>query len=254
MRALVLNLAARTERMAFMAGQLDNLGLGWDRVEAVTPDRVTPPLSDPYWSRWQRPMRPTEAAALLSHVAAWRIVAAGDAPRLVLEDDAVLMRATPAFLAGLSGLPGVDHVSLEVRGRRKLLGPRHPDAPMRRLWQDRTGAAAYALWPEGARKLLARVADAPALADGTICAAYELSSWQADPALAVQLDICARYGVTPPIETTSSISDTRRSDLSDLPAGVRGRFRTRRVAAQLRMGLRRLAHPLAKRREPDLVP
>ncbi len=252
MRALVLNLAERTERLAFQAAQLDRLGLAWDRIEAVTPESVSPPLSDAYWSRWQRPMRPAEAAALLTHAQAWRLVADSDEPRLVLEDDAVLMPAAPAFLARVESLDGIDHVSLEVRGRRKLLGDRHPEAPMRRLWQDRTGAAAYLLWPAGARKLLARQARAPSLADGLICAAYDLVSWQADPALAAQLDICARYSVAPPIETTSSIGCTGRSSLSELDPAARRRFRARRIGAQFRMGLRRLAHPSATRREPAL--
>lgn len=252
MRALVLNLAAKPERLAFQVAQLDRLGLAWDRIEAVTPEAVSPPMSDPYWSRWQRPLRPAEAAALLTHAQAWRRVAEGDRPCLVLEDDAVLMPAVPAFLVRIEALDAVDHVSLEVRGRRKLMGKRHPDAPMRRLWQDRTGAAAYALWPRGARILLARLGAAPSLADGAICAAYAMASWQADPALAAQIDICARYGVPTPIETVSSIDGATRSDPRGLDPAARWRFRARRISAQARMGLRRLAHPLARRREPAL--
>jgi hypothetical protein len=72
MRALVLNLAQATERLAFMAGQLDALGLEWERIEAVTPDTLDPPADDPVWHRWERPLRSTEMAACASHMAAWR--------------------------------------------------------------------------------------------------------------------------------------------------------------------------------------
>src|SRR5690606_24072262 len=130
---------------------------------------------------------------------------------------------------------GLDHVTLEVRGRRKLLGrverPLADGLRLVRLWQDRTGAAAYVLWPSGAAKLLARAEDRAALADAMICRAYDLSSWQVEPAGAIQLDRCARYGVPVPIGTRSTIDGDGR------PAGMPAQ-RLRRIASQLRMGWR----------------
>lgn len=241
MRALVLNLAGAVERMAFQRGQLERLGIAIERVEAVTPETLQPPADDPYWDRWERPMRDAEKAILGSHRAAWARVAAMGAPALVLEDDAWLGDGVPGLLAELEVLAGIDHVTLETRGRRKLLGRRHRDCRgIVRLWQDRTGAAAYVLWPAGARKLLARSAARPGLADAVICAAYELSSWQAVPALAIQMDQAAHYGLEPPMQTQSSVLPHVR------PKGGLA-FRLRRIMAQVRMGLRALAHPLAKR-------
>lgn len=252
MRALVLNLATSRDRMAFQHRQLDRLNIGFDRMEATTPQMLDPPAGDAYWLRWERPMRDVEKAVLLSHRAAWRHVAAQPAPMLVLEDDAWLSDRVPEMLACLEPLAGLDHVSLETRGRKKVVGRRpHPVCPgIRRLYQDRTGAAAYVLWPSGARKLLDRSNRRPGLSDAVICSAYEMASWQAVPALAIQLDQCATYGLKPPLDTVSSILPTQKP-----PHDARAlSFRLRRVLAQLRMGLRMLGTlPVAERIEvrPD---
>jgi glycosyl transferase family 25 len=241
MQVLVLNRAADAGRLEFQAAQLARLGLPFRRIEAVTPETLDPPAHDPWWNGWERPLTLVERAVLLTHRRAWAAVADSGAPALILEDDACLAAATPGFLAAVEGLAGIDHITLEVRGRRKLLS-READsrAPMRRLWQDRTGAAAYVLWPSGAQKLLARSGARPGLADAVICAAYEMSSFQADPALAIQLDQCARYGRPSPLPGATT-NPRPRSRLTGDSAAARARFRLRRVAAQLRMGLRRLA-------------
>ncbi|MFC6687903.1 glycosyltransferase family 25 protein [Jhaorihella thermophila] len=250
MKALVINLDRETARMDFQRAQLEALGIEYERLPACTPDRLVPPHDAPWWDHWERPMTPVEKAVLLSHRAAWQRIVDEGAPMLVLEDDAYLSTRTPEFLIFLEDLRGADHVTLETRGRRKLLARRswRGMAGLRRLYQDRTGAAAYVLWPSGARKLLVRSDKAPAIADGVICAAYEMVSLQADPPLAVQLDTCAHYAIAPPMRTVSAIA----------PKGARSPHRKnagqklRRIGAQARMGLRRLAHPLAMRE--DLAP
>lgn len=246
--ALVLNLAAETTRMEFQRTQLERLGIPYSRVEAVTPGTLSPGSEDGYWQGWERPLRPTEMAAFASHRKAWCQIASGADPVLVLEDDALLLPGVTGFLEGLAPLSGVDHVTLETRGRRKLLARGwHPTLPMRRLWQDRTGAAAYVLWPSGAEKLLARTRVHAALADAAICAAYELVSWQADPARAIQMDQCDRWGISPPIPVRSTIDAVARPRVADFPTRTRAMFRMRRAMGQLRMAARRLSHPLAVR-------
>ncbi|WP_416916241.1 MAG: glycosyltransferase family 25 protein [Roseicyclus sp.] len=191
MRALIINMASATERMGFMEAQMAALGLPWERIEAVTPETLVPPEQDPVWHRWQRPMRVTEMALCASHRVAWERVVALGAPCLVLEDDAVLAASLPGFLEAVVGLAGVEHISLEARGRKKLMGRRlHDRAPIRRLYQDRTGSAAYVVWPAGAAKLLAHARRAGAPSDALISSTYGMASWQADPALSVQLDHC----------------------------------------------------------------
>lgn len=242
MKALVINLAGETDRMGFQTRQLDSLGVPFERIEATTPDTLTPHADDPYWSGWERPLRTTEMAAMASHRTAWERIAASDQPHMVLEDDAVLMHRTAYVLAALSDLPDAEFVTLETRGRRKRIARQaHAGAPIRRLWQDRTGAAAYVLWPSAAQKLLRRVASAPGLADAILCAAYDLNAYQAVPALACQLDRCAAEGIAPPLETESAIG--REAKPRAKPSAAQ---KLRRVSGQLRMGLRALSHASAE--------
>ena len=242
MQVLIINLAAATTRMMFQDAQMAALGLEWERMDAVTPETLPVPADDLRWQRWERPMKAIEIAVFASHCMAWKRIAAAEVPHLIIEDDALLATETSAFLQQIEHEEGLDHITLEVRSRKKLVGRRHRNLPMRRLYQDRTGAAAYVLWPSGAGKLLSRAANRPGLADAVICAAYELNSWQADPGLAIQLDQCAAYGVVQPIPTESSTG-------RDSPPRGRGVYRARRIAAQLRMGLRHLSKlAVSKRR------
>ncbi len=241
MLCLVINLDSARERLGFMAQQLDDFGLAWERLAALTAPEASAERPTCYWNRWERPLKDTEKACFLSHVSAWERVARDGVPMLILEDDALLSRRVPPLLAAVETRTGVDHLSLEVRGRKKLVGnlaePLADGLATRPLYQDRSGAAAYILWPEGAKKLLSRARRAPGIADAVICAAYEIRSYQTEPACAVQLDQCGELGLTPPIETRSSIAAGRPA-----PAGRSTGHRLRRAAAQLRMGLRALAH------------
>ena len=249
MHVLIINLAGAHERMALQERQMRELSLSWERLEAVTPQTLSPGPEDPLWQQWQRPLRVTEMALFASHLAAWRRVLDHVRPCLILEDDALLAASAPAFLHQLAkvtkagGGPAIDHVTLETRSRKKLVSRKtHPHLPMRRLWQDRTGAAAYVLFPSGAEKLVTRAPRIAALADAAIAGCYDLASWQTDPALAIQVDQSAAYGIRPPITAQSSVDAVARPGTHDLPSALRRAYRRRRLLAQLRMGARQLAH------------
>lgn len=234
-RALVINAGPATARMAFQTAQLNALGIPFERLQAVIPEAVMPHPGDPYWSRWERPMTGVEKAILCSHRAAWEMVARGRGPMLILEDDVLLAAPVPKFLKSAERLEGVGRITLEVRSRPKRVGGAN-DArlPARTLYQDRTGAAAYVLWPTGAQALLRRAARRPGLSDAILCAAYEVPSLQAWPALAIQLDQCAAYGVEPPVATETTNPQKGRSERGpSTPRQV-----LRRLAGQARMGLR----------------
>lgn len=232
MKALVINLPRETTRLGFQRDQALRLGLELETIPAVTVAALSPPADDRFWTRWQRPLRDVEKATLLSHRAAWARVIALNTPTLVLEDDAWLMPGAAALAVQAAGVQGIEHLSLETRGRRKLLGQAHPQQPgLRRLWLDRSGAAAYLLWPAGARKLLARSDAVAALADAVLVETAGLLRWQAAPAQAIQIDMAARYGLAPPVPVQSAISSVAR------PTGTTLRHRLRRIAQQLRMGL-----------------
>ncbi|MBC6437254.1 MAG: glycosyltransferase family 25 protein [Rhodobacteraceae bacterium] len=241
LRTIIINMATATDRMGFMAAQMAHFNLSWERLEAVTPATLTPPADDPVWRRWQRPLRQTEMALCASHMRVWEQVLKHDAPCLILEDDAVLAADLPDFLARVTGLPNIDHLSLETRGRRKFVSIHmHPAAPVRRLWQDRTGAAAYIAWPRGARQMLARAhAAGGGPADAVISGTWGMKSFQADPALSVQLDMCDRYGIPQAIPVRSLVDvEDKPTDWSGYSAAARRGFRRRRVWAQISMGVR----------------
>ncbi len=250
MKALVINLDRETTRLAFQQAQAERLGYEIERIAAVTVDAIAPPTDDQVWARWQRPLRGVEIATLMSHRIAWQRVVAEDCAMLVLEDDACLMNSAAAFLAQVQAALNVEFATLETRGRRKIVGRRHADLPgLRRLYLDRSGAAAYLLWPAGARKLLARADAVPALADAVLVETAGLLRWQADPAQAIQIDMAQRYGLSAPIPVASAISSVAR------PSRGGWRFRVRRIYRQIVMGLIGLRTLLgAQRREIHPAP
>lgn len=231
---IIINLAGETARMSFQLAQMEILGLDWERLEAVTPHTLSRPPNHEHWQRWERPMKAAEMAILESHCKAWKRVHDSGIPHLIIEDDAILAADVSPLLDRLEQESNLDHVTLEVRNRKKLIGHHHPNLPLRRLYQDRTGAAAYVLWPSGAQKLLLRAIAQPALADAVICAAYEMETWQTIPALAIQLDQCKAYGMSPPIFTTPRQEENLVRRSTNL-------HRIRRLLSQLRMGMRYLS-------------
>lgn len=253
MRVLVINLDHQTERLAFQTQQLTRLGLSMQRLTAVTRDDPCVQASPEYWDSWQRPLSLSERACLLSHRRAWEIILASGSPALILEDDAVLAPDTANLMHALEAITDLDHVSLELRQRKKLLSrksrPLYAEHVLRRLYLDRTGAAAYVLWPNGARKLLTLAEQHCGLADGLICECESLLSYQVEPAAAFQLDQCRKLGLTPPVHTQSSISLTQHERPSR-----HWRHRWRRLVAQLQMGWRQLYNwPRAQRRHVRVI-
>ena len=240
MKALVLNVDKHTLRMNFQAEQLKRLGIECERIAARTPDNITPEANDPYWNNWERPLKTVEKAILLTHQEAWEKVIAANMPMLILEDDAWLSKNTKEFLDEIAQTKNIEHVSLEIRGRKKLIARKSHQTVggLRRLYQDRSGAAAYVLWPAGAKKLLARSHKNAGLADAMICAAYEMSSWQAVPPMALQLDKCETYGLEQPLNTTSAVTDDRQATSEIITKTLSHTFR--RLSAQIKMGLRRI--------------
>lgn len=246
MKTYILNLPSALERRNFQAQQAARLGLDALFINAQTPADIPEAFFQAHAFSWERPIKITEVACFLSHQRVWEQIAKSQEPALVLEDDAILARNTPALLDGLSTLQGVDHVSLETRQRKKLLGLHTKacaglSATLHPLLQDRTGAAAYVLWPAGARILLAKFEQqGMGLADAFISSTYQLKSWQTVPALAIQADMAVAYGIACPIAPHSLIarekvaSPPTRSRLHDL------QFKWRRLLAQLRLAGRYL--------------
>lgn len=235
MKALVINLEAAVERRIFQERQLSHLNIAFERMPAFDKD-AGETADSPYWDTWERPLARAERACLLSHQQAWQRVADQNEPMLVLEDDAILSARVPTMLDSLDRAIDMDFVTLETRGRKKLLSRAMAHSPkLKRLFQDRSGAAAYILWPSGARKLLAATEMTCGLADAVICACYSLDAYQAVPPLAFQSDRAAAEQVMVPLKTSSSITPG-----TAVRKKGNWRHRLRRIRAQWRMGLRQL--------------
>lgn len=249
--ALVINLASASERWDFQQKQLDTLAIQYERHAATSVADLSIDDYEKWANDWQRKLRKSEVACFLSHYRAWKLVAETQTTRLILEDDALLSDQLPSLLATLatqsSALP-FTHLTLETRGRKKLIGDTLlltvNDVEVRELFLDRTGAAAYILTPTGAATLLQAVAQQGAgLADALLCHTDGLKSAQTVPALALQMDMAAHYGLQELLQNTLASTTISHSDkpkansFNDLL-----NFKYRRLSAQATMGAKKLKY------------
>lgn len=242
MKAYVISLPASQERRRFQTEQLTRLGIEhiiFDAVGVSNFGSVDPSIA---LDQWERALMPTEVACFFSHYQLWQIIARSEQPALVLEDDALLSDKVTTFLGLMQNLKGVDHITLENRLRKKLLGSYQAlgsKLGIARLFQDRTGAAAYILWPSGAKLLVNHAhMNGAALADAFIGNFYSLNSWQAVPALAVQSDVAAQYGIHSPLQTHSYIQANDSKANYQKTGFSAFRFKLRRLKAQLKLAKR----------------
>jgi glycosyl transferase family 25 len=164
MRIYLINLARRPDRLGAMTAQAARLGLALERVDALDAQGADPDAV----GRWFQEGGPLgeiprgDKACLLSHRAAWeQFAAGGEAHAVFLEDDVVLSKRAATLLAGDGWVPAdVGVVKLEhygPAGQRVLLKDlRMVDQGFRlgRMLSRHTGAAAYILSREAAKRLL----------------------------------------------------------------------------------------------------
>lgn len=249
---ILINRADAVDRLAFQDAQLSKMGITYLRLEAFVPETLPESLGSSYWKKWRRPLRDEECAQFLSHAVAWEWVGE-NGPALIIEDDAVLTYTLPEILVNLENIVGMDHLSLEVRGRRKLVGksvtPIGHGIGGHRLYLDRLGSAAYVLWPKGAKHLMERAQKGATSTDGIAQWSRKIRSFQADPACAVQLDIAKQYGLNPP---SHLLRDASRSETLRIGSVSQ---RIRFIAAQTHKLMRLLRYGLvAERRKIALKP
>lgn len=213
--ALIISLPSSQARQDFQHSQMTRLGLKYQIVSATDsaflPENIYRSLS----KTWERPLKKVEVSCFLSHQKAWEIVYDTNKPLLILEDDALLSNVTSELLLAVAHTKNMDLLTLEVRGRKKIVSklatPLTDKMNVLELFQDRTGAAGYILWPSGAKKLLNKAKSGKiGLADAFISSNYDLHAFQIEPAVVVQLDMCEHYGLTSPLLTTSSIGGTEK--------------------------------------------
>lgn len=247
MQVLIINLARSTERLAFQQKQFARLGLSFQRLDAVSVDEISEEAYQRLGFGWQRPLRKVEVACFLSHEKAWETVVRTNAPALILEDDAVLASRVPQLLKDIEhhNFKDIDLINFEVRSRKKIISKTpvysfaNSQTNLFELYQDRTGAAGYILYPSGAQKLLDKLeTSAPAIADGFIFSHYGLNSLQAEPAAVIQEDQLAAYGLVPEEQFESVIGRSEHHKSVYASAAEKRKFKTRRLAGQWAMACR----------------
>ncbi len=216
MKALVINVATATERMAFQRQQLDRLGIKFLRILACEIKDKNDTLYLKSYDTWERPLSLSEVSCFLSHQSAWDIIIKENVPMLILEDDAFLTEDVPCQLQSLEKLNNIDYVNLEARGnhQKKCISKQVTEtccgASLLRLYQGRSGAAAYILWPNGAKKLIQEMKKkGMGIADKHINSCYSLLAYQVEPASAIQLDQCEHYGLIAPLQVETSIQNAK---------------------------------------------
>ena len=245
MNILVINLPNCVERLAFQEKQLKSLGLDFTVLKAISTNDISDEMFKKLGSGWERPLRKSELACFISHKKAWEVTLETNQPTLILEDDALLSNKTKDILDDISSYDQCDLITLEVRSRKKIISKTpaftHPHFNVFDLYQDRTGAAGYVLWPSGAEKLINRSKEKPvALADAFISSSYALAAFQLEPAPIVQLDQAQLYNIKTAATTTSTISAEKRPASNQSSQKNNLTFKFRRIYSQLRIAFRQI--------------
>ena len=241
MQIFVINLPDAIERLQLQKYQLNKLGLEFKTLVATSVDDISEATYKKHYFDWQRPLRNTEVACYYSHRSAWDMVIQSGEPALVLEDDAILSISLPALLDNLNKIKSTDLINLENRGRKKFVSRSYVDiacnSKLLRLYQDRTGAAGYILWPSGANKLIQLEKNSGiGLADAHITSCYDLKAYQVEPSPIIQLDQCEEYGITnsyTKVILKSTVSSSKNYKGS-------AHFIIKRLSYQLKLALRQL--------------
>ncbi len=204
-QTFVINLARRQDRLQFMAGQLERLGIDFTRIDAIDAKEVNEAdiacvfAADGKYGRIPK----GDMCCTLSHVRVWTaFVASGAEYGLVLEDDVELHSDSSALLGDLAWLPGEVHLlKLESYGsstQRILVG-----APVRiasgtsiaPLHSKHTGAGAYILSRSLAAWLLKEITIWPMAVDHMLFNPHIspitslIRPYQLIPAIAKQRDL-----------------------------------------------------------------
>jgi len=207
----VINLPSATERCKLQKDQLTKLGLEYKILDATSVEDISEATYKKHYFDWQRPLRKTEVACYYSHRSAWNRVIKSRMPALILEDDAILSIFLPELLENLNKIKSTDLINLENRSRKKFVSRSYVDiacnSKLLRLYQDRTGAAGYILWPSGANKLIQLEKNSGiCLADAHITSCYSLKAYQVEPSPIIQLDQCENYSISNTYSQTVSKS------------------------------------------------
>lgn len=240
MKTFVINLAKENKRREFQKNQLQKLGLDYEIIMAESAADISDEIYQKHYFDWQRPLRKAEIACYFSHQKLWHKVIKNNTPALILEDDAILSKDTLTVLNALAKRRDLDLVDFEIFNKKKYVAktsePLLAGYKLCYLHLNSAGAAAYVLYPSGAKKLLnheEKQGIAPT--DSQIPSCHSLKSYQIEPALAMQPEFLNYYGLENNYEswtysTTSKENMPKREFV----------FRLKRINNQIKLGLYKL--------------
>lgn len=159
----IVNLARRPDRLAYMTRQLEAMGLGWQRIEALDGKIVGPDGLDPR-TLGTGPVPMSHGSKAYASTMLDAFARQTDDVALYLQDDADLSPDLPAFLNDLAWLP--DEIGLvqfekwPERNGLKLLGPSCGNPPaagrtLHRLYSRTGGAACFLIRKPAAQEIAA---------------------------------------------------------------------------------------------------
>ncbi len=241
MPIFIISLLSSERRRIFQQEQMQKLDLSFEFLEATSVDNISAEVYKKHKNDWQRSLKNVEIACYFSHRNAWNKVIESNQSALILEDDALLSKCTPEILESLLNIKDIDLVTLENRGRKKFVARSGEGigcySILLRLYQDRTGAAGYVLYPNGAKKLIQHEKrNGIALADAHITSCHGLKSYQIEPSPIIQLDYREYYNIR-----NSDYSEASQSILGvENKLNINRSFWFKRVFFQIKLGLRQL--------------
>ena len=183
MLILLINLARRPDRLAFMSSQLETLGLAFERIDAVDGQVLDLGIGT---SR----ITPGEYACALSHRRAWeRFLASGEQFCLVLEDDALIApEAKPLIENQRAFPPRAEILRLEATPQHSMLGRARScgssGVKAHRLHSKQHGTAAYVITRAFAERALRDLVDFAAPIDVVM---FDLASRNYYPSITYQV-------------------------------------------------------------------
>ena len=250
MNIYIINLPKDKQRCKFQEEQFKKLNLKYKIINATSTKDIKDIYSKHYLD-WQRPLREVEVACYYSHQKLWKEILLSNKPALILEDDVIICNKLPKILNYCKNLQNIDYINLETVGRKKLLSKEYIEVDnnfkLQRLYIDRNGTGAYILYPSGAKKLLdIESKSGIALADAQIKGAFNLISYQLNPACIIQSDQASKYNIKSPIKVESNIGMVKKPKI---PSNMFFHFKFKRIKHQIKLLLRELKYLFKAKKE-----
>jgi len=168
MQIYIINLERSSTRREVMRERLNALGVQFQFVAAVDgkagAHHLFPNYDPAFCLRaWRRPLSPGETGCFASHYQLWQHCVASNEPMIVMEDDVDVWPRFGEAVELLPGLGGHGYIRLSgmssSRAFRDVPAGLPDDWKLVRFLDGPMGTQCYALFPGGAKRLLAGAAE-----------------------------------------------------------------------------------------------